>query len=78
MQPVQIIQSSEFGQMMKQCRPRSEGPAGSIQFSILPTSFSNSTFEPRHEETNIWFSTRCDINWAAQLQKMARGLKFRI
>ena len=31
--------------------------------------------EPRHEKTNIWFSTRSDANRAVQSQKMARGLK---
>ena len=37
-------------------------------------------FEPRHEmrKPTFWFPTRSDTNQAVQLQKMARGLKFRI
>ena len=34
--------------------------------------------EPRHEKTNILVPTGSDTNRAVQLQKMARGLKFRI
>ena len=35
------------------------------------------TVEPRHEKTCLRvFPTRSDSNWPAQLQKLARGLKF--
>ena len=39
-----------------------------------------SSNEPRHEETNVLvsFPTWSDTNQAVQLQKVARGLKFRI
>ena len=30
------------------------------------------------EQPRFWFPTRSDTNQAVQLQKMARGLKFRI
>ena len=33
---------------------------------------------PRHEKPTFWFPTWSDTNQAVQLQKMARGLKFRI
>ena len=36
------------------------------------------TFELRHEKTIILVSNQVGTNQAAQLQKMARGLKFRI
>ena len=36
------------------------------------------SYEPCHEKTNILFPTWSDTNQAVQLQKMARGLKFRI
>ena len=38
--------------------------------------FSASTFEMRHEKTNVLVSTWSDTNQAVQLQKMARDLKF--
>ena len=33
---------------------------------------------PKTSEPTFWFPTRSDTNQAVQLQKMARGLKFRI
>ena len=36
------------------------------------------TYEPRHEKTNVLVPTRSDTNQVVQVQKMARGLKFRI
>ena len=36
-------------------------------------------FEPRHDKTCLReFPTRSDSNWHAQLQKLARVLKFRL
>ena len=35
-------------------------------------------FEPRREKTNVLVSDLDDTNQAVQLQKLARGLKFRI
>ena len=37
-----------------------------------------STYEPGHEKSRFWFPTWSNTNQAVQLQKMARGLKFRI
>ena len=36
------------------------------------------SFEPRHEKTNSVVPNRSDINRAAQAQKMARSLEFRM
>ena len=37
-----------------------------------------SIYESRHEKPTFWFPTWSDTNRAAQPQKIARGLKFRI
>ena len=34
--------------------------------------------KPRHEKPALWFLIRSDTNRAVELQKMVRGLKFRI
>ena len=51
-----------------------KGSFGTAKMKYAATAYAD---EPRHEPT-LWFSTRSDTNQAVQLQKMARGLKFRI
>ena len=57
-----------------------EGRANNVEtFGHYCCSTQNSvkTYEPRHKKTCLWeFPTRSDSNWPAQLQKLARVLKF--
>ena len=51
---------------------------GSTELIFIITSF-RFTMEPRHEKTCLReFPARYDSNWPAQLQKLARVLKFRL
>ena len=63
----------------------SSSNSGVIQWYFLLSESSTTTIcfylltihEPRHENTCLpEFPTRSDSNWPAQLQKLARGLKF--